>query len=194
MTTDSKASDVEAREIAACPFCGHAKAPAVHPASKVIRDYPDGFMVVCDAATHTNGFVRRTDIGCGASSGWADTEPEAIARWNARASQQPSAQWIAVSERLPEANTTVLLFYRNALSKGRIVRGFWCPKFSREMSSYGDFEEGGDYDEEKDQYFWPEGWFEEVDNWDDYSAVAISAQISHWQLLPPSPDTERNSL
>lgn len=58
-------------ELKPCPFCGSATAPAERNAYKS----PDYQIVVCAAS---NG-------GCGASSGWHETEAEAIAAWSRRA-------------------------------------------------------------------------------------------------------------
>ena len=61
----------------ACPFCG--KTESVH----FVKE-PDGFggAIICDAST---GYPLASNLGgCGAKSGWAEFEKDAIAKWNSR--------------------------------------------------------------------------------------------------------------
>jgi hypothetical protein len=54
-----------------------------------------------------------------------------------------------------------------------------------------DFGDGyGDYDEDEDEYYWPEGWYELIDNWEDYSAVRIHYDVTHWTPLPDGPEED----
>lgn len=43
------------------------------------------------------------------------------------------------------------------------------------------------YDEDADEYYWPEGWYEVIHNWDEYEAVAIEDFVTHWKPLPEMP-------
>lgn len=96
-----------------------------------------------------------------------------------RAQQTP----VPVSERLPEPNTKVLAHYFNALGNGRTICAIWVPAKSRsEDSGDDDFTE---YDEENDTYYWPEGWYEAIENWDDLGWVAVNeGEVAYWQPLP----------
>lgn len=44
-----------------------------------------------------------------------------------------------------------------------------------------------EYDEERDEYLAPSGWFERIRNWDDYSSVGIEDVVTHWMPLPNPP-------
>ena len=81
----------------------------------------------------------------------------------------------------------VLIFYRNGLGKGRIIKALKCGKFEFEDDS-GDQNDFAEYDEARGAYFYPPGWYEAIDNWPDYSNVAVHEGIpTHWQPLPDPP-------
>lgn len=100
----------------------------------------------------------------------------------------PVAQPVPVSERLPEPSTKVLAHYFNSLGKGRTVCAIWVPAKSRSDDfdlSDDDFTE---YDEETDKFYWPEGWYETIENWDDLGYVKIyDGEVIYWQPFPQWP-------
>lgn len=102
--------------------------------------------------------------------------------------QQP----VAVGERLPEPSRKVLAHYFNGLGKGRTICAIWVPAKSRSDDldlTDDDFQE---YDEESDKYYWPEGWYEAIENWDDYGWIKVNeGEPVYWQPLPtwPTPTT-----
>ena len=53
-------------------------------------------------------------------------------------------------------------------------------------------DEFGEYDEATDTTYVPEGWYEHINNLDDYTLVAVSeGVITHWMPLPEAPDAIR---
>ena len=115
------------------------------------------------------------------------------------------AQWVPVSERLPKDGKTVIFWIAPAeyasvgkldvdsrcfhsVGKGRTVCGFHCGEKERDSEDYGGFEDGGDWSDDGEHFYWPAGWYEEIDNWEDYSAVAICyGEPTHWRPLPEPP-------
>ena len=96
-------------------------------------------------------------------------------------------RWIPVTERLPENDVHVLLSCK--CGEGAYVcDGFHTEKYSTPTQFYEDID--ADYDEETDEYYFPEGWWEVIKNWDDYSCVAIEDTITHWMPLPEPPKGE----
>jgi len=96
------------------------------------------------------------------------------------------SEWIPIEEKLPDTNC--LAFYKNALGKERIVKAFYAKQFEIDQSEDEDCQE---YDENTDRYYLPEGWYECIDNWADYSCVAIiEGDITHWMPLPEFPKIE----
>jgi hypothetical protein len=92
--------------------------------------------------------------------------------------------WIPVSERLPEG--TVLAYYTNSHGKGRRIRARYVKRFTQESEDIDNFD--AQYNEDDDTYYDAEGWYELIDNWGDYSSVAVvEGEITHWQPLPPPP-------
>lgn len=85
-------------------------------------------------------------------------------------------------ETAPKGNS-VLVFYENSLGKGRIIKAFYAEQHAIESD-----EENSDYCEERDAYFIPEGWYECIDNWDDFAYVKIyNGTPTHWMPLPEAP-------
>jgi len=96
--------------------------------------------------------------------------------------------WKSVADGLPTGAKAVLAHYKNSLGNSRIIKAQYMPKFFEEYNSDSDGLDA-DYCEESDCYYWPEGWYEKIDNWDDYSAVVVyQGEITHWMPLPASPD------
>lgn len=103
------------------------------------------------------------------------------------AAQQQAPAWIPVEHQMPEPNRKVLAFHKNILSNGRTICARWVK--AKTVESTGD-SEIGEYDEATDTYYDPEGWYECIENWDDYNRVFVSHQITHWMPLPPAPTQE----
>lgn len=96
--------------------------------------------------------------------------------------------WIPVSERLPESERTVLAFYLNSHGKGRRVRAEYIAAKTKSADDGWDSDAPADYDEQADEYFWPAGWYEVMDNWDDLTHMVIhEGEVTHWMPLPAAP-------
>lgn len=82
----------------------------------------------------------------------------------------------------------VLIAYTNELSKSRVVKAKFVPRYTEEAPCEGFCDSGCDeYDEENDRYTVIEGWYEQIDNWDAYSEIFIHYKPTHWQPLPAPP-------
>jgi len=91
----------------------------------------------------------------------------------------------------PQDGTPVLLFYKNnSFGLPRIIIARYIPK-GTECFCSDDCE--CKYDEEKDLYLAQEGWYEQIDNWGDYSEVFVGeGEPTHWMPLPESPILDQN--
>ena len=105
-----------------------------------------------------------------------------------------SGGWISVEERLPDAEQEVRVLCKASWDScyRYQCQGFYEPKgMLRENSNYGwDYECCSEYSEEDDDYFVNPGWYERIHNWDDYSAVGIADEVTHWMPLPEAPKEE----
>jgi hypothetical protein len=94
-------------------------------------------------------------------------------------------EWIDVKEKLPEGNGQILFSWINENKKRRTSLGFYAAKHSVEYYDDETSSDYADYSEEKDEYYYPEGFHESpVD-------IPYSSKISgvtHWQPLPSPPD------
>lgn len=99
-------------------------------------------------------------------------------------------EWISVKDRLPIEGMSVNAYYVNQYKNGRIIRAKYIRKHSDEyydIDGCGDI--GSDYSEELDCYYYPEGWYEQMDNWNEYSScLVVEGEVSHWQPLPEPPE------
>lgn len=98
-------------------------------------------------------------------------------------------KWISVKERLPKVDKPVLISAKNNYYEYVCV-GKWVEKYS--VEDYGEEFEFTDYNEENDTYYCPEGWYECIHNWDDYSDVFICDEVIAWQPLPEPYEMERS--
>lgn len=93
--------------------------------------------------------------------------------------------WVPVAERMPPPGSVVLVAYRNQLGHWRRIRAEWVPAKTQEADIDNEF---GEYDEATDTHYTPEGWYERINNWDDYSSVKVYEGVpSHWMHLPLPP-------
>lgn len=122
-------------------------------------------------------------MGEGSEVGFENAIAEALTRWG-----RPTITPIPVSERLPEAGKKVIVHYVNSLGNSRTVCAEWVPARSRTDDCLMEADDGfAKYDEENDKFYWPEGWYESIENWDEYGAVFINDAVTHWQPLPSGP-------
>lgn len=80
-------------------------------------------------------------------------------------------------ETAPQTGRKVILFYLNRNNKARTVMARWLTdEQAAETDADGVGLEGG--------------WYECIDNWDDYTEVAIhEGEPSHWMPLPAPPQS-----
>ncbi|HTN30068.1 MAG TPA: DUF551 domain-containing protein [Pseudomonas sp.] len=97
--------------------------------------------------------------------------------------------WVGVEDRLPETGLPVLAFYRNQIGKGRRICAEYLAPKSRVADQLSDPDtESVEYDEEAGEYYWLPGWYERIDNWEEYSHLPVTeGDISHWMPLPAPP-------
>ena len=94
-----------------------------------------------------------------------------------RQALETEREWVAWHpiESVPKTGRKVILFYKNRLHVGRTVIARWLTdEQATEIDGDGVGLEGG--------------WYECIDNWDDYTEVAIhEGEPSHWMPLPAPP-------
>ena len=120
-----------------------------------------------------------------AAMGW-DQHARSILRAAELLQRLSPPQPVPVSERLPGPSVKVLAHYFNGLGKGRTICAIWVPAKTR-SDSYGD-DDFTEYDEESDTFYWPEGWYETIENWDDLGYVkVVEGEVIYWQPIPKWP-------
>lgn len=94
--------------------------------------------------------------------------------------------WVSVEDRLPESGKHVLLCCEVRPSGKRYVCDGYYAKAKSTTSGYSN-DWDCEYDEETDEYYLPEGYYEIIKNWGDYSSIAIEDFVTHWKSLPEPP-------
>ncbi|MEK0313723.1 DUF551 domain-containing protein [Cohnella sp. 56] len=101
---------------------------------------------------------------------------------------QPSG-WIPVSRRMPEVQTPVLATYstKTYMDKTRsvVVMAQYFPAKTVKACDFLQDGVDGDYDEDQDEYFVPEGWWESSDEAE--TVYALTHDVTHWMPLPKPP-------
>lgn len=92
--------------------------------------------------------------------------------------------WVSVTDKMPDAGATVLACYKNSHNLIRRIRAMWVAAKSVESGWESDL---GEYDEESDTYYDPEGWYEKIENWEEFTALLLDKPVTHWMPLPPAP-------
>lgn len=96
--------------------------------------------------------------------------------------------WVECGERLPESGRPVLAFYTNRAGKGRRIRANYVAPKTHEVDFADPDTQCVEYDEEADCFYLQAGWYELIDNWEEYSSIAvIEGDVSHWMPLPAQP-------
>lgn len=100
------------------------------------------------------------------------------------------SEWISVSDRFPDGEKVVLAHYINRSGMKRTIRAQHVKAWTIEADDVADSDtECVEYSEQDDCYYLLQGWYECIDNWDEYYRVAVSeGQITHWQNMPPPPE------
>lgn len=94
--------------------------------------------------------------------------------------------WTPVTESLPPTGKPVLVCYRNSHGNLRRVRACWIAENTQIAD---DDSESSVYNEQDDMFYDPPGWYEQMDNWDEYSGIVIhEGTPSHWCDLPEAPE------
>lgn len=95
------------------------------------------------------------------------------------------SKWISVDERMPEVGVPVIAYYKNQCGKGRRIRAAYAAPKSLEADLESDF---GEYDEETDTYWCPEGWYEQNEH--EETHWQVDEDVTLWQPLPELPEVE----
>ena len=92
--------------------------------------------------------------------------------------------WNSVKICLPKKGQQVLATYKNSYGRRVTIIASYVREHEEE-SGYDDDESTYEYCEEDDAYYLKEGWYELIDNWPDYSSVAVcEGEVDYWMQIP----------
>tara|TARA_A100001015_G_scaffold230297_1_gene260538 strand:- start:179 stop:475 length:297 start_codon:yes stop_codon:yes gene_type:complete len=95
--------------------------------------------------------------------------------------------WTPITEKMPPAGKLVLLKQQAENWEPFVIIGKFVPaKTEEDDGPDSDFTEACDYDEEKEVWYWPEGFYERIANWDEFRFVLCEAAspVIEWMEIP----------
>jgi hypothetical protein len=96
-------------------------------------------------------------------------------------------EWTEFKNKKPKTGIPVLACGINSCGKIRRLRACYIPENFMENDDDSFLGELGEdcYNEEKDMYYWPEGWYE----WNENEEIhwLIDFEITHWMFLLEAP-------
>jgi hypothetical protein len=94
------------------------------------------------------------------------------------------SEWIRVKDKLPDGK--VIACYKNRSGKVRRIMAEYFHRYTIESSMDDGVED--EYCEDNDNYYIVEGWYEIIDNWEDWGSVRVTeGEVTHWMPLPEPP-------
>lgn len=124
------------------------------------------------------------------NGGYVEVEVlEAVKRRNAELLTRP-VTWIPVAERLPDTMLRVLAVY---VKDGATTTIRALHVAAHEAICWGfDFDEAV-YDAEEDKYYYPEGWYEAMEDGEFAFIGPVDGTVTHWAQLPALPIPKRDA-
>lgn len=119
-----------------------------------------------------------------------EAEAAAVNAWLAQHPEEsPSfhADWVSVSEQLPQPERTVLAVLRDSPLSTVIIVAQWWPQFTVPCFE-PEYEFDTDYDEATEQRYFPAGWYEQTTTGEYSFCGPLSGAVTHWMALPALPE------
>lgn len=147
------------------------------------RRYIDQFVAACQAESRTDEAIIELTV-----ARQRITELEAqLAAMTTRAETaeaRPGVTWIATRDQLPPPELRVLAVHNDGRMT-MILRALYIPRFTVVEDYDADIE--SDYDPDSQLGYYPEGWYEAVEN-DGYAFIGpLTGTVTHWAKLPKLP-------
>lgn len=120
---------------------------------------------------------------------WQEGYDEGFEEGYCRGKKDAAPKWTPVTEGKPKSDKPVLVTCEFGAGK-YVCDAIWADKLSVECSMESDIDP--DYDEETDAFYFPEGWWEIIENWGDYEYVAICDHVTAWMPKPKPFEEEKD--
>ena len=103
-----------------------------------------------------------------------------------KTAEKKEISWNSVDDCLPAALKKVIAFYRNSHGKGRRVMAVYIPPVTVDAANfYSEYVDDYEYDTlngDEVEYV-KAGWFESVENHDEYGYLTIDDRVTYWRFL-----------
>ena len=96
--------------------------------------------------------------------------------------------WINAEEVKPPPGKKVFCSFINRQGNRRRICGHYLPALF--MESDPDTDAEIEWSDDEETAYYKEGWYENIENWDDYAFIAVcEGVVTHWTPLPDHPET-----
>lgn len=113
-----------------------------------------------------------------------------IQTWDrAEALEAQAIQWTPVTEALPPTMLRVLAVYNDGRAT-MTIRALHLAAREAICWEWTNFDEPIDYDEETGQGYYPEGWYEAVEDGEYAFIGPLSGTVTHWAHMPKLPEPQ----
>ena len=103
--------------------------------------------------------------------------------------------WCPIEERMPQSGDCVLVFAKSPRYAPAVFGASWLAARSELWDGEDGFDESScDYVEERDEYYFPEGWYGlgfydgTPHNW--WEMLSSDYQVTHWRPFPGPPKSQ----
>jgi uncharacterized protein YneR len=156
-----------------------------------VSDYKKNILSALELGNESQCFISTATL-CQVSNSIDDFEFNVEQKDKRIAELEAQSQWVSVEDELPK--TKCIARYVNSHGNERTIMAEYIKQFTVEADNDCDSDGVSEYCEEKDTWYYKEGWWEVIDNWDDYHMVSVhQGEVTHWQALPTPPAKEQGS-
>lgn len=95
--------------------------------------------------------------------------------------------YVSVKYEMPKNGAMVIATYNNKQGNRRYIIAYFVEQYS--YPSYIE-DEQFEYCEKDDIYYLKKGWYEQLDNWDDYTSIYVfENKVDYWMEIPSLVDS-----
>lgn len=96
---------------------------------------------------------------------------------------QSNTDWQPI-ETAPSHKIILIAYTQKGRKKQSVIKAFQCDQYDIKS---GDQNDNSEYCEADDTYYIPGGWYEVIENWEDWGSIAVFGDVTDWMPVPSLP-------